>query len=174
MLLWGEEGCGAVQHAACSMQSDSKAQHWRCDDCWLMAGERPKERPRGVGAGSDRRGGCQAEKATAKRRRMGTVHRLGWVAGAKVLDACGVEHAIQAMQHGYVQCSRPGYTGLRNYRRKELQLLLGASDDEESRSSASGKDGEDPLSDGASDQEGSLADERMAGEGPYQDSSDEL
>ena len=89
-------------------------------------------------------------------------------------DVCGVEHIIQAMQHGYVRCSQPGYTGLRNYRCRELQLLLGASDDKEGRSSASGKDGEDPLSDGASDQEGSLADEGMAGEGPYQDSSNEL
>ena len=94
--------------------------------------------------------------------------------GAKVLDASGMEHTIQAMQHGYVQCSRPGEAGPRNYRRRELQLLLGASDDEESRSSASEKGGEDPLSDGASDQEDSLVKKRMAAEGPYQSSSDEL
>ena len=83
-------------------------------------------------------------------------------------------HAIQAMQHGHVQCSRPGYAGLRNYRRKELQLLLGASDDEESRSSASEKGMEDSLDEGASDQEDDLVDEGMAEERPCQDSSDEL
>ena len=93
---------------------------------------------------------------------MSTVHRLGWVAGAKVLDACGVEHIIQVMQHGYVQCSWPGYTGLRNYRRRELQLLIEASDDEESRSSTSERNGEDPLSDGASDREDGLVDEGTA------------
>ena len=174
MLLCDKDGCGAVQYAACSMQGDSKAQQWRCDDCWLMAGERPKEGSRRVGAGSEKRRGSQAEKATAKRRRMSTVHQLGWVAGAKVLDASGMEHTIQAMQHGYVQCSRPGEAGPRNYRRRELQLLLGASDDEESGSSASGKGGEDPLSDGASDREDSLRSEGMAAEGPYQNSSDEL
>ena len=156
------------------MQSNSEAQHWRCDDCWLMAGERLKEGARRIGEGSDKRGGCQAAEATAKRRRLGTVHRLGWVTGAKVLDASGMEHTIQAMQHGYVQCSRPGEAGCRNYCRKELQLLLEASDDEESRSSTSGRSGEDPLSDGASDREDGLGNEGMAEEGPYQDSSDEL
>ena len=65
MLLCDEASCGAVQHAACSMQSNAEAQHWRCDDCWLMAGERPKEGSRRIGAGSDRQGGCQAEEATA-------------------------------------------------------------------------------------------------------------
>ena len=94
--------------------------------------------------------------------------------GAKVLDASGMEHTIQAMQHGYVQCSRPGEAGSRNYRRRELQLLLEASDDEESRSSTSERNGEDPLSDGASDREDGLVDEGMAEEGPCQDSSDEL
>ena len=58
-----------------------------------------------------------------------------------MLDACGVEHVIMTMQHGYVQCSRPGYAGLRNYRRRELQLLLGASDDEEGQSSTDPKKG---------------------------------
>ena len=28
VLLCDEDGCGAVQHAACSMQNDSTAQHW--------------------------------------------------------------------------------------------------------------------------------------------------
>lgn len=55
--------------------------------------------------------------------------------------------------HGYVQCSRPGSAGLRSYRRRELQLLSGTSDDGESHSSESERDEEDPLSDGASDQE---------------------
>ena len=68
MLLCDEAGCGAVQHASCSMQSNSQAQLWRCDDCWLMAGERPKEGSGRIGAGFDRRGGCQAEETTAKRR----------------------------------------------------------------------------------------------------------
>ena len=63
-----------------------------------------------------------------------------------MLDAHGVEHAIKTMQHRYVQCSQPGCAGLRNYRRRELQLLLGASDDKESRSSASERGQEDPLS----------------------------
>ena len=67
----------------------------------------------------------------------------------------------------HVQCSRPGCAGLRNYRRRELQLLLGASDDEESRSSTSERGPEDPLSDGVSDQENDLAEEDMAEKGPY-------
>ena len=58
VLLCDEASCGAVQHAACSMQNDSKAQHWRCDDCWLTAGERPREGSRRVGAGS--KGGTAA------------------------------------------------------------------------------------------------------------------
>jgi hypothetical protein len=156
------------------MQNNSAAQHWCCDDCWLMAGERPEEGSRRIEAGSDRQGDRPAEEATAKRRRLSTVHRLGWVTGANVLDANGVEHTIQAMQHGYVQCNRPGEAGCRNYRRKELQLLLSASDGEESRSSTSDKDDEDPSSDDASDREDSLEDAGMAAEGPWQDSSDEL
>ena len=87
-----------------------------------------------------------------------------------MLDACGVEHIIETMQHGYMQCSRPGYAGFRNYRRRELQLLLGASDDEESRSSTSERNQEDLLSDEVSDQEINLeGDERD----PDQDSIDE-
>ena len=82
-------------------------------------------------------------------------------------------HAIQAMQHGHVQCSRPGYAGLRNYRRKELQLLLGASDDEESRSLTSERGQEDPLSDEVSDQEINLAEEEIAEKEPDQDSLNE-
>ena len=174
MLLCDEVDCRAVQHAACSMQSNSEAQHWRCGDCWLMAGERPEEGSRRIEAGSDKLGGSQAEEATAKRRRLSTVHRLGWVTGAQVLDASGVEHTIQAMQHGYVQCSRPGEAGCRNYRRKELQLLLSVSDGEKSRSSASEKDDEDLSSEDASDREDSLEDAGMAAEGPCQDSSNEL
>ena len=132
------------------------------------------EGSRRVGASSSRRGGGQAEKATAKRQQMSTVHRLGWVAGAKVLDACGVEHIIQAMQHGYVQCSRPGDAGLCNYRRRELQLQHDEPDDEGSCSSLSGEDDEGSLSKNASDQEGNLKDEGTAMEEPGQDSSDEL
>ena len=89
-----------------------------------------------------------------------------------MLDACGVEHIIETMQHGYVQCSRPGSAGLCNYRRRELQLLLGASDDEESQSSTSERNPGDPPSDGISHQEIDLTEEHMAGEGPYQDGSD--
>ena len=110
------------------------------------------ERPEGVIVSSSKRVKCQAAGTGAKRKRMSTADCLGWVAGAKVLDACGIEHIIQAMQHGYVQCSRPGCTGLRNYRRKELQLLQESSGDEDSHSSASGEDRGDPQSDEASDQ----------------------
>ena len=39
VLLCDIEGCKAAQHAACSMQSDARAQQWRCDDCWLLADE---------------------------------------------------------------------------------------------------------------------------------------
>ena len=90
-----------------------------------------------------------------------------------MLDARGVEHVIETMQHGYVQCSRPGCAGLRNYRRRELQLLLGASDDEESRSSASERGQEDPLIDNVSDREVNLAEEEMAEEEPGRDCFDE-
>ena len=82
-----------------------------------------------------------------------------------MLDARGVEHAIETIQHGHVQCIRPGYTGLRNYRRRELKLLLGASDDEESRSSASERGQEDFVSESTSNQEVNLAEEEVAGEG---------
>ena len=98
MLLCDEDGCGAVQHAACSMQGDSRARHWRCDNCWLMAGERPAEGSRGVGTSSDRRGRRRALKAAVKRKCTSTASCLGWVTGAKVLDACGVEHVIETMQ----------------------------------------------------------------------------
>ena len=113
-------------------------------------------------------------KAAAKRRCTSTASRLGWVTGAKALDACGVEHIIETMQHGYVQCSQPGCAGLRNYCRRELQLLLGASDNEESQSSTSERGPEDPLSDGVSDQGSDLAEEEMAKRELYQNSSDEM
>ena len=90
---------------------------------------------------------------------MSVADRLGWVTGARVLDACGVEHVIQAMQHGYVQCSRPGQSELHNYRRRELQLLLEASDSESSRSSTSEEEGGDPQDDGPSDQSNEQEDE---------------
>ena len=176
MLLCDEADCRVVQHAACSMQSNSEAQHWCCDNCWLMAGEQPEEGSRRIEAGSDWQGGCQAEEATAKWRQLSMVHQLSWVTGAKVLDVSRVEHTIQAMQHGYVQCSWLGEAGCHNYCCKELQLLLSVSDSEESRSSASEKDDEDLSSDAydASDWEDSLEDAGMAVEGPCQDSSDEL
>ena len=91
-----------------------------------------------------------------------------------MLDANGVEHTIQAMQHGYVQCSRPGEAGRRNYRRRELQLQHDGSDGEESRSSLSGEDDEGSFSENASDQEGDLKDAGTAMEEPGQNSSDEL
>ena len=94
-----------------------------------------------------------------------------------MLDACGVEHVIETMQRGHVQCSRPGCAGLRirNYRRRELQLLLGASDAEEGRSSTSERGPGGPLSDAVSGQENDLAEdsEEMAEKEPYQGSSDE-
>ena len=93
---------------------------------------------------------------------MSVTDRLGWVTGARVLDACGVEHVIQAMQHGYVQCSRPGQSELRNYRRKELQLLLEASDGEGSHPSTSEGDGGDFQEDGTSDQDDGQDDEETA------------
>ena len=155
------------------MQNNSAAQHWRCDDCWLMAGERPAEGSRRIEAGSDRED-RPAGKAAAKRQRLSAACRLGWVAGAKVLDANGVEHTIQAMQHGYVQCSRPGEAGRRSYRRRELQLQHDEPDDEGSCSSLSGEDDEGSLSEIASDQEGDLEDAGTAMEEPGQDSSDEL
>ena len=129
VLLCDEDGCGAVQHADCSMQSDPNARRWRCDDCWLRAGERPKEGTRRIGQGTSAREGQETGASVVKRRRMSTADRLGWVTGARVLDACGVEHVIRAMQHGYVQCSQPGRSELRNYRRKELQLLLEVPDE---------------------------------------------
>ena len=64
-------------------------------------------------------------------------------------------------------------TGLRNYRRRELQLLLGVSDDEESRSSTSERGQESPLSEEASDQGVNLMEEQMAAKEPGQNSLDE-
>ena len=55
-------------------------------------------------------------------------------------------------------------TELRNYRRKELQLLQEAPDDEDSQSSASGEHREDPHSDEASDQGDGWEDVEMARE----------
>ena len=90
-----------------------------------------------------------------------------------MLGARGVEHVIKTMQHGYVQCSRPGCTGRSNYRRRELHLLLEASDDEESRSSASERGQEDLLDEDSSDREIDLAEEEMAEEEPDRDCFDE-
>ena len=171
MLLCDEDGCDVVQHEACSMQNNSAVQHWRCDDCWLISGERPAEGSRRIGTGTSHQAGHPVGRAAAKRQRLSTTCRLGWVAGARVLDANGVEHTIQAMQHGYVQCSRPGEAGCRNYRRRELQLQHDEFDDEGSCSSLSGEDDEGSLSENASDQEGDLKD---AGTAVDQDSSDEL
>ena len=84
---------------------------------------------------------------------MSVTDRLGWVTGATVLDACGVEHVIRAMQHGYVQCSRPGCSDLRNYRRRELQLLMAASDSASGHSSTSEEEDEDSQGDGPPDQD---------------------
>ena len=162
VLLCDEDGCGAVQHADCSMQSDPNVQHWRCDDCWLMAGERPREGTQQIGQGTSEQDGHRAGASLAKRRRMSTADRLGWVTGARVLDACGVEHVIQAMQHGYVQCSRPGQSEPRNYRRKELQLLLETSDGEGSHSSASEEDDDEAQDGGTSDQDDGQDDEDTA------------
>ena len=41
---------------------------------------------------------------------MSTASHLGWVTGAKVLDAQGVEHIIKTVQHRDAQCSWLGYT----------------------------------------------------------------
>ena len=123
--------------------------------------ERLAEGSRRIEAGSDRQGDRPAGEATAKRRRLSTVYQLGWVTGAKVLDANGMEHTIQAMQHRYVQCSW-------------LSLLLSVSDGEESCSSMSEKDGKNSLSDDASDWEDGPEDAGLAAEGPGQDSADEL
>ena len=90
-----------------------------------------------------------------------------------MLDAHGVEHVIETMQHRYVQCSWPGCAGLSNYRRRELQLLLEASDDEKSQSSASERGQEDLLSADASDREINLVEEEMAEEEPDRDRYDE-
>ena len=103
VLLCGMEGCKAVQHAACSMQSDARAQQWRCDDCWLLAGERPPAREGGAVEGSGVRDQGQSSRHKAKRKHTGAAGRQGLLIGAQVLNACGVEHIIRAMQHGYVQ-----------------------------------------------------------------------
>ena len=94
-----------------------------------------------------------------KRRRMSTADRLGWVTGARVLDACGVEHVIRAMQHGYVQCSQPGRSELRNYRRKELQLLLEVLDEGSNHSSASEEEDDETQREEASGQDDGQDDE---------------
>ena len=72
----------------------------------------------------------RSSKHTAKRKRTGEAGRQGWVIGARVLNACGVEHIIRAMRHGYVQCSRPDCTEISNYRRKELRLRAELSSDQ--------------------------------------------
>ena len=105
VLLCDVNGCKAVQHAACLMQSDARAQQWRCDDCWLLAGERPPAREGGAvkGAGVQNQPQSSRHIFKAKRRRTGTAGRQGWLVGAWVMNACGVEHIIRAMRHGYVQ-----------------------------------------------------------------------
>ena len=60
----------------------------------------------GVVESSGERDRRQPSTSTAKRKRTGTAGRQGLVTGAKVLDACGVEHVIRAMRHGYVHCIR--------------------------------------------------------------------
>ena len=75
VLLCDMEGCKAAQHATCSMQNDTRAQHWRCEDCWLLAGERVSLRT-DVVKGSSRRSRCQPSMPTAKRKRTGAAGRL--------------------------------------------------------------------------------------------------
>ena len=85
-----------------------------------------------------------------------------------------MEHVINAMRHGYVQCSRIGCDEISNYRRKELQLLTELPDDEESRSSISEMGQEDLLGRDMSDQEVDLEGRVMEAEEPDHESHDEL
>ena len=103
---------------------------------------------------------------------MGTAGRQGWVAGARVMDARGLEHATRPMQHGCVQCSRLGCAEVCNYRCKELQLLAEASGDEESQSLASELGQEDFLDRDGSGRAIDLVEREMAEEGLDQDRLD--
>ena len=85
-----------------------------------------------------------------------------------------MEHVINAMRHGYVQCSRIGCDEISNYRRKELQLLTELPDDEESRSSISEMGQEDLLDRDMSDQEVDLEESLMEATEIDHDSHDEL
>ena len=147
------EGCKSVQCAACSMQNDSRAQYWPCDDCWLLADERPPQAGIGMAEESDAHGGhaqssggvspisagrtlgTEASRgAVACKKRVGPASREGWVVGARVINACGVESIIRFMGNGYIQCGRPDCSEISNYRRKELQLIeeLSSGDDDQS------------------------------------------
>ena len=90
-----------------------------------------------------------------------------------MLDACGVEYVIRAMQNGYVQCSRLGCVEIGNYRCKELQVLAEASDDEESQPLTSEMGQEDLLDRDMSGQVMDLAEKEIAEEEPDQDRPDE-
>ena len=91
-----------------------------------------------------------------------------------MLDARGAEHVIRTIRRGYVQCSRLGSAELSNYRCKELQLLVGVSDDEESQPSTSEMGQEILLGKDMSGQEIDLVEREMAEEEPDQDRLDEL
>ena len=82
-----------------------------------------------------------------------------------MLNACGVEHIIRVMRHGYVQCSRPDCTEISNYRRKELRLLAELPSGEESQSTASEMGHRDLQDEDVSDQEVDLAEGELAEEG---------
>ena len=95
-----------------------------------------------------------------------------------MVNACGVEHIIRAMRHGYVQFSRPDCTEVSHYRRKELRLIAELSSNEGSQSAASEMEHQDLFDEEDSDQEVDLVERDLAGEGPVctpaSDHSDDL
>ena len=72
-----------------------------------------------------------SEGVAADRKRMGPAGLEGWVIGARVMNASGVESIIRSMRNGYIQCSRPDSSDVGNYRRKELQLIEDLSSDDD-------------------------------------------
>ena len=143
-----ETHCRIAQHAECSAQGNMPSQTWRCDDCWLLSGGLPP--PQGNGARADQPEAHSAgmTSGTGRQKHQGSAGQQGWLVGAQVINARGVEYTIKAMRHGYVQCRQGGGEEVHNYRRKELQLVgvASASGTGQSAASEAGGDSGDDAS----------------------------
>ena len=148
LLKCDNVGCTAVQHAACSTQTDICASPWVCEDCWMLidlgrlqledipagttstkvhscwedsgGSDESQEEDLGPGAMQQTHRMHEGERSWHKRDRKisGT-----WSVGKWVENASAMQGVILSMHHGYVQV-RFG-DEVKNCRRRQLTLLPG-------------------------------------------------